>query len=278
MKKALFLIIVSCCLYSTVFCQQNYWQQQVDYKIDVTLNDVNNTLDGHVYMDYYNNSPDTLHFIWIQLWANAFKNDRTAYSDQLLENGRTDFYFSTTEQRGYINRLNFKVNAITAQTEEHPKHQDLIKLILPQPLAPNSSIKIETPFHVKLPYNFSGNGYQGHSYQITQWYPKPAVYDSKGWHAVPYLSQGGSYNEFGNYKVSITLPGKYIVAATGNTNLDTSKSVKPKTWQFEENNITDFVWFADKDFIVTHDTLQSVAGKTIDVFVYRKAWQSNKWE
>ncbi|MBY0384624.1 M1 family peptidase, partial [bacterium] len=50
---------------------------QVNYKIDVTLNDVNNTLDGFVKMDYHNNSPDTLHFIWIHLWPNAFKNDKT---------------------------------------------------------------------------------------------------------------------------------------------------------------------------------------------------------
>ena len=61
-------------------------------------------------MDYQNNSPDTLRYIWIHLWPNAYKNDKTAFSDQLLQNGRTDFYFSSDEQKGYINRLNFKVD------------------------------------------------------------------------------------------------------------------------------------------------------------------------
>ena len=106
-----------------------YWQQQVNYKIDVTLNDVDHTLDGFIKMDYYNNSPDTLSFIWIHLWANAYKNDRTAFTDQMLENGSTKFYFSDKDDRGYINRLNFTVNGVTAKTTDHPLHQDIIKLL-----------------------------------------------------------------------------------------------------------------------------------------------------
>ena len=86
-------------------------------------------------MEYYNNSPDTLYFIWFHLWPNAYKNDRTAFSDQLLENGSTDFYFSNADKRGYINRLDFKVNGYVAKTEDHPQHQDIVKLILPEPLA-----------------------------------------------------------------------------------------------------------------------------------------------
>ena len=211
MKKLLILFILFFCLLSSVFPQQNYWQQQVNYKIDVTLNDADNTLTGYVKMDYFSNSPEYIAFhLDTFMWAECvYKNDRTAFSDQLLENGRTDFYFSDNDKRGYINRLNFKVDGVIAVTEDHPLHQDIVKIILPQPLAPNSSIKIETPFHVKLPYNFSGDGYQGHSYQITQWYPKPAVYDSKGWHAIPYLNAGGSYNEFQEImKVQITVAGK----------------------------------------------------------------------
>ena len=91
-----------------------YFQQQVNYKIDVTLNDMENTLDGFEIINYTNNSPDTLHYIWFHLWPNAYKNDRTAFSEQLLQNGRTDFYFSNNEKRGYINRLDFKVDGITA--------------------------------------------------------------------------------------------------------------------------------------------------------------------
>ena len=72
----------------------NYFQQKADYKIDVTLNDIENTLDGFEIINYTNNSPDTLYFIWFHLWPNAYKNDRTAFSEQLLQLDRTDFYFS----------------------------------------------------------------------------------------------------------------------------------------------------------------------------------------
>ena len=131
MKRILLLTILFYCQLQTANCQpigkaQPYWQQQVNYKIDVTLNDVDNTLDGFVKMDYYNNSPDTLRFIWIHLWPNAFKNDRTAFTDQTLENGSTAFYFSNADKRGYINRLDFKVNGEVAKTEDHPQHQEII--------------------------------------------------------------------------------------------------------------------------------------------------------
>ena len=124
------------------YCQNDYWQQQVNYKISVTLNDRDNTLDGNEEMDYTNNSPDTLHYIWIHLWPNAFKNDKTAFSDQALENGRTDFYFSHNDQRGYINRLDFRVNGITARLEDHPQFIDVAKLVLPILLNPGQVIKI----------------------------------------------------------------------------------------------------------------------------------------
>ncbi|UAY50827.1 M1 family metallopeptidase [Ferruginibacter albus] len=275
MKKHLTLFILFLLFFCTSF-SQTYWQQQVDYKIDVSLNDSANTLDGNVKMDYFNNSPDTLHFIWIELWPNAFKNDRTAFSDQLLENGRTDFYFSDDDKRGYINRLNFKVDGITVKAEDHPQHQDIIKILLPQSLAPNSSIKIETPFHVKLPYNFSGDGYTGRSYQITQWFPKPAVYDKKGWHEMPYLVQGGNYNEFGNYEVQITAPEKYTVAASGDLQNSESKNAL-KTWHFQLNNGSDFVWFADKKFLTKQENIQLASGKNISINIYYKKDSANIW-
>ena len=294
-------------------CQpSSYWQQQVNYKIDVTLNDVDNTLDGFVKMDYYNNAPDTLFFIWIHLWPNAYKNDKTAFTDQVLENGSTNFYFSNADKRGYINRLDFKVNGETAKTQDDPQHQDIVKLILPKPIVPKSSAKIETPFHVKLPYNFSRGGHVGQAYQITQWYPKPAVYDRKGWHPIPYLDQGEFYAEFGNFEVQITLPNNYLVAATGNLEeesemkwLKTMKplsrmpktkiklldkklaplntlpsAVKTKTLHYNQNNVHDFAWFADKTYTYKTDTLKLLSGKTITVnaFYYsdhKKTWNNS---
>lgn len=210
-KILLFFLVFS--LQLSAFSQ--YWQQQVDYIIDVSLDDKLHTLNGFEKITYTNNSPDTLKYIWFHLWPNAYKNDKTAYTDQALENGNTDFYFSSKEERGYINRLDFKINGTAAKTEDHPNYIDIIRVILPKPLPPSQQITITTPFHVKLPYNFSRGGHVGQSYQITQWYPKPAVYDAKGWHDMPYLDQGEFYSEFGNYDVRITVPGNYVVAATG---------------------------------------------------------------
>lgn len=308
--KKLLLFAFSYCLLPIAYCQlPNYWQQQVNYKLDVTLNDADNTLDGFVKMDYHNNSPDTLYFIWIHLWPNAFKNDKTAFTDQDLENGSTDFYFSNADKRGYINRLDFKVNGEVAKTTDHPQHQDIIKLILPKPIAPNSIAKIETPFHVKLPYNFSRGGHIDQAYHITQWYPKPAVYDRKGWHPMPYLDQGEFYAEFGNYEVQITLPGNYVVAATGDLQNETEMqwlknrklfsrepktkkqpqqkkkgmeenviaSSATKTLQYKQNNVTDFAWFADKTYTVKTDTLKLPSGKIITANAFYYSEHKENW-
>jgi hypothetical protein len=274
--KKILLLTLSFFFFSVAICQSTgYWQQQVNYKIQVTLNDVDNTLDGFIQMQYQNNSPDTLHFIWIHLWPNAYKNDRTAFSDQLLENGSTDFYFSDEKDRGYINRLNFKVDNIPVGLEDHPEHQDIVKLLLPNPIAPGNKIDIETPFHEKLPYNFSRGGHIGNSYQLTQWYPKPAVYDKKGWHEMPYLDQGEFYSEFGNYDVTLTVPANYIVAATGNLQKE-RKNGSTKNLEFYQSNVHDFAWFADKDFIVKQDTMQ-LPGKVVRINVYYYADEKGIW-
>jgi hypothetical protein len=208
MRNSCFIVLFLLLLSLTGKAQNAYWQQQTDFVIDVTLNDVEHSLEGFEKITYTNNSPDTLHFIWFHLWPNAYKNDKTAFSEQLLINDRTDFYFSGKEKRGYINRLDFKINGVTAKTEDHPQHIDIVKLILPKPLAPGEQVLIATPFHVKLPYLYSRSGHVGQSYQVAQWYPKPAVYDQKGWHPIPYLDQGEFYSEFGNFDVRITVPKK----------------------------------------------------------------------
>lgn len=294
---------------SIIHAQQNYWQQQVNFKINVQLNDQEHTLDGFAKIEYINHSPDTLRYIWFHLWPNAYRTDRTAFSDQLLENGRTDFYFSNKEDRGYINRLDFRVNNTLAKTEDHPQHIDIIKLLLPEALAPGAKIDISTPFHVKLPKNFSRGGHIGQSYQITQWYPKPAVYDHKGWHPMPYLDQGEFYSEFGNYEVQITVPEKYVVLSSGNLQNEDEKkwlkernavpipkqpknkpsaakkviAVKPvagntKTLIFTQQHIHDFAWFADKNYSVLYDTLQLANGKTVDVYAAYYHSKDHVWK
>ena len=325
MRVKKILLIVAYCLPLFAHAQHPYWQQEVNNTINVSLNDTEHTLDGFIKIQYINNSPDTLRFIWFHLWPNAYKTDRTAFSEQLLQNGRTDFYFSEKEQKGYINHLDFRINGTEARTEDHPLFIDIIKVILPKPLSPGSQIEITTPFHEKLPFNFSRGGHRGQSYQIAQWYPKPAVYDSKGWHDMPYLDQGEFYSEFGSFDVRITLPENYVVAATGelqnedekkwlidksqgtrdkeqgtsikkqgartikqngnhkqpqNTNhkLQTISDKQTKTLQYKQNNVHDFAWFADKNFIVNHDTLQLASGRVIDAWSFYLPQENSPWK
>src|SRR6187399_2611531 len=107
-RHIILLSLLAAC--SLKLAAQRYWQQRVDYTIEVSLNDIEHTLDGFVKMQYTNRSPDTLRYIYIHCWPNAYKNDRTAFSDQLLANGRTDFYFSDKSKKGYMNRLDFRVD------------------------------------------------------------------------------------------------------------------------------------------------------------------------
>jgi Peptidase family M1 domain len=266
--------------------QSQHWQQKVDYTIDVTLTDSTHTLDGHISIQYKNNSPDTLTYIWIHCWPNAYKNDRTAFSEQLIQNGRTDFYFSDKDHRGYINHLEFRADGRLARMEDHPQYIDIVRVILPTPLAPGAQVTLTTPFHVRLPYEFSRSGYYNGSYQVTQWYPKPAVYDSHGWHPIPYLDQGEFYSEFGDFDVRITLPKTFIVAATGELQdapgRQESRPPRPsatvtKTLHYHQNNIHDFAWFADRHFYTAHDTLQLASGRIIDVYSFYTPSATSAW-
>ena len=80
----------------------------------------------------------------------------------------------------------------------HENHKDIAILTLAKALQPGGTITISTPFLVDIPASFSRLGHVGESYQMTQWYPKPAVYDKDGWHPMPYLDMGEFYSEFGS--------------------------------------------------------------------------------
>lgn len=286
MKKLLFfsVFLVAC---QKVFAQSSYWQQQVNFTIKVSLNDKDHTLDAFETIEYINNSSDTLHFIWFHIYPNAYKNDRTALTEQSLRERRTDIYFAKPSEKGYINQLDFIADGRNATVINDSNNIDIIKVVLPTPLPPGGKTILSTPFKVKLPYNFSRGGHVGNDYQVTQWFPKPAVYDSKGWHHMPYLDQGEFYGEFGNFDVEITTPSAYVVAATGILqDSATLKQLKEKgkheikgvtkTWHYKQDKVHDFAWFASKDFIVKYDSVILPSSKKVDVFSYYKP-NSKTW-
>jgi len=262
---------------------QDYFQQKVNYEIRVTLNDTKHELKGFESVEYINNSPDTLGFIYFHLWPNAYSDNKTELARQLMKRDGKSKLFNDPELRGYIDSLNFEVGGKSIKWNLITGFPDICKLLLNKPLKPGDTIYISTPFHLKIPEGVTSRlGHIGESYQISQWYPKPAVYDRSGWHQMPYLDQGEFYSEYGSFDVSITLPANYVVGATGNLqnaeekkwldklSADTAwmripdylsedfppSSKQIKTLRYRENNIHDFAWFADKRFHVLKGTVR----------------------
>ena len=285
-----------------IHAQKAYFQQQVDHRIQVNLDDSLHRLQANTEITYTNHSPDTLTFIWFHLWPNAYRSERTAFGQQQIENGDTRFYFSKPEEKGYINGLNFRVDGKTAKLSDHPEHMEIAKLELPEPLLPGTKITILTPFNVQLPLTFSRSGHgKQNVYQITQWYPKPAVYDREGWHAMPYLDQGEFYSEFGNYELSISLPKEYVVASTGilldsaerawllsrglqgnhgiTSRTTDKKELRPfKTLHYRADSVHDIAWFASPNYKVQFDTTRLADGSIKEIWHYhtnsfKDAWQ-----
>ena len=295
----------SICLPATPASPTTYWQQEVHYNINVTLNDIEHSLKGDESFEYINHSPDTLTYIYIHLWPNAYKNNSTALYRQLSEIEERKGKLKKFMDIGYINQLDFTVNGIKASTSVHPQYDDIIKLLLPAALPPDGKITIATPFYVRIPSYFSRLGHQGHSYMITQWYPKPAVYDRQGWHEMPYLDQGEFYSEFGSFKIHITLPAAYVVGATGvllttreqeqyksigrhnhssgniaSISMQSYHTPNPKalkTLDYYADSVHDFAWFADKNLSIDYDTLALRSGRIIDVFSYYRPGINKQW-
>ncbi|HEX7903919.1 MAG TPA: M1 family metallopeptidase [Chitinophagaceae bacterium] len=298
MKKTIFFLLLAQSLWLAASSQ--YWQQQANYTIDVSLDDKNHTLKGSLTLEYTNNSPDKLDYIWFHLWPNAYKNETTAYAKQIFRDADGKKRWKEMKDKGFIDSLDFTVNGEKAKTEIDKDNIDIMKLFLPKPLQPGGKTTIKTPFFVKIPTYSSRSGHIDQSYMICQWYPKPAVYDRKGWHPIPYLDQGEFYSEFGSFDVKITVPSSYVIGATGtlqNTaelnkykeigkannegkiiKYTSTISTPLKTLEYKGDNIHDFAWFADKDFVVRYDTAQLSPGKTIDVFTYGYEDGNKNWK
>lgn len=287
--------------------QDNYFQQRVSYDIQVTLNVKEKSLTGFEKIVYVNQSPDYLSYIKFHLWPNAYKDYRTELSKQLVENNDVSLHFAPPGERGYIDMVDFKVNNQPVAWYFEDVSQEIAVIPLEKPLAPGDSIIISTPFHVKIPYGrFSRLGHTGNDFQITQWYPKPAVYDHKGWHDMPYLDQGEFYSEFGDFKVAITLPDHYLVAATGELKNEQEKkrllklaentrqklkfipgelpdfpadTSAVKTLVYEAKNVHDFAWFASPSyFVLKGEVTLPHSKRKVELWSYFTARYGNLWK
>lgn len=287
--------------------QCSYFQQEVNYQIDVTLNDADHSLSGRIAIEYINHSPDTLHFLFFHLWPNAFQNRNTAFARQQLAGVSTRFYFANDSKLGGLSGLDFKADGQQLEWRPDPQDPDIAYLPLPAPLASGQKVVISTPFKLKIPASFSRLGHVGQSYQMTQWFPKPAVYDCEGWHPMPYLDMGEFYSEFGHFDVRITLPRNYVVGATGVLQTESEKafllqksketlaaydalnedgeardtfppsSPEMKTIHYKADKVHDFAWFADKRFNVIKGEVALASGRKVDTWVMFTRTEQQLW-
>lgn len=302
MKPIFFFFFFSFCFSISVFGQDTYWQQDVKYQINASLDDRQQMIKGSEVIIYTNNSPTELSFIWFHLWPNAYdKSKNTALYAQLKKDRKHRKLISSYDT-GFIDSLNFQVNGKSAKIEAHPEYIDIVKIILPSPLRKGSSVKISTSFRVKLPNFFSRSGYSDNEYMACQWYPKPAVFDKDGWHPFPYLDMGEFYSEYGSYDVKINVPSAYVVAATGtlqtevelqkykelgiknvtNRNYDPLHYVytgleKTKTLHFKADSVPDFAWFASKYFIIHYAPFILSSGRNVDAFSFYFLRTNTPW-
>ncbi len=302
-------VIFTCLIFIMTFSKalsQGYYQQEVNYNIHVSLNDELHELNAFETLEYINHSPDTLLFLYFHLWPNAYSNNNTPLSKQLFQWGGREKLFTDPELRGFIDSLDFSVDDKKVYWEMLPRQPDICRIYLEVPLIPGDSIQITTPFRVKIPKGVTSRlGHIGESYQISQWYPKPAVYDRHGWHQMSYLDQGEFFSEFGHFDVRITLPDNYIVGASGNLQnnseiemldklaadtswIKTADSVKThfpvsskqlKTLRYTGDKIHDFAWFADKRFHVQKGKVKLPnSGREVTTMVLFTNEQSDLWK
>lgn len=227
----------------------NYFQQHVDYTIDVRLNIDANTLDVNEDLIYTNNSPDTLYHLYFHLYINKYRRNSLQYPEVNEDRGWVDIHTVSTADS---TPLGYSVD------------RTIMQLILPDVLLPGDSINLHFDFEVKIPPASGRYGYQGLHYDVGNWYITPVVYDRFGWHLHQHLDQE-FYQEWGDFHVTIRVPQDFRVGATGNLlngdevlplldsespdwmRADYSDTVLIP-WDYEALRVHDFAWTTDPDY------------------------------
>jgi hypothetical protein len=278
----------------------NYYQQQADYKMELVLEDNNQILRGIETITYTNNSPDALSYLWLQLDQNLFSksSDTKLITVEKME----DFLSIEGEELNRIERKlfdydgGFKIEEVKATNGEdlsYAINKTMLRIDLKQALKTKESIS----FRIKWWYNINDrmavggrSGYEyfekedNYIYTIAQFFPRMCVYDDvSGWQNKQFLGRGEFTLPFGDYDVSLTVPGDHIVAATGTLQNESSvltatqrkrlqkarKANAPefivtqeeaekaeknklkslKTWRFKATNVRDFAFASSRKFI-----------------------------
>ncbi len=278
-----------------------YWQNRADYKIDVTLDTATHRISGTVTINYINNSPDRLPFLWLQLDQNIYKEDSRGEATSPVEGGRfaNKKYTQGDEIKavsiignGKVDKANYTVNDTRLQL----RLKDTVR-------ANGGKVTIKIDYAFYLPEYGTDrcgrlNTQNGWVYEVAQWYPRMAVYDDVlGWNTLPYQGAGEFYLDYGDIDYTITAPSNLVVVGSGElvNPLDvltpntinrlnkarvsdttviiksekeiTSTSFYPNkpslTWHFYCKNTRDVAWGASKAFIWDASRINLPSGKKI---------------
>ena len=261
---------------------------KADYTIEAVLHDSTQTVTAHQTVTYFNRSPHILHTLEWAIHPNAANGTETNLARESKRLYSRVLVYAEDKDLGSLEVSQVSIGGTPALWKVDPENPDLASLPLPTPLQPGDSITVEMDFTLHVP----GMGLmrlerRGSNYNMTQWYPKLAVYDERGWNPYTYLEMGEFYEEFGDYDVSITVPKGYIVAATGtpvdeneialldslsneadriyaiddkkemkqaakkySTDLKADSTLGARTVHYTAKSVIDFAWFASKDFMV----------------------------
>ncbi|MFB0980610.1 MAG: M1 family metallopeptidase [Alteromonadaceae bacterium] len=205
-----------------------YWQQQVDYKINIQLDDKTQTLKGSETISYTNNSPDTLRYLWIQLDQNRLKRESdnrltsTAPRKKVTYKGLRNAIESTEFDGG--NKIT-QVAGSNGKALHYVINGTMMRVDLPKALKSGDDVELNIKWNYKLHEQKVLGGRSGYEYfkeddnylyEVAGWFPRAAAYyDVMGWQNKQFLGNGEFTLEFGDYDVKITVPADHIVAATG---------------------------------------------------------------
>ena len=279
MKYNFFLLIL---LFFSLFTLsgQTYWQQNADYKMSVKMDVKTFQYKGKQTINYTNNSPDTLNKVFFHLFFNAFQpGSEMAVRIKAGADANTRFKIDIDALKpkdfGRLSVLNLKQDGVLIT----PKLSGtILEVPLNKPIGPNQSTIFSMDFSGQVPSMIrraGKNSKENVALSMAQWFPKLAEYDYDGWNAEPYLGRE-FHGVWGSYDVEILIDKKYTVAASGilqnpeDIGHGYSKTKKGKSkkgllrWHFIANNVHDFTWGADPDYI--HDIYPGPNNVTLHFF------------
>lgn len=267
--KKLFLFLVVGLFSTTAFAQQHdYWQQHVDYTMEIDVDVETHRFTGTQKLVYTNNSPDVLDRVYYHLYFNAFQpgsmmDVRSRTIQDPDGRVRDRIFYLEEDDIGYHNILSLKQDGRDVAFEVDGT---ILVVELNKPIQPGKRTTFEMEFESQVPEQVRRSGKEnaeGVEFSMSQWYPKLAEYDYRGWHPNPYIGRE-FHGVFGEFDVKITIDNDYLVGATGilqNPNeighgyQDEGKEVRYRgdkiTYHFKAENVLDFFWGADPDFVHT---------------------------